>query len=307
MSNPFSAALLGVVEGVTEFLPISSTGHLIVAADLIRFDAAVAFEIIIQLGAVLAVIWFYHQQLLEQARQLPHDRGLQRFWLNIVLAFIPAAIVGLLLGDYIERVLFSPHVVAVSLIIGGLVLWIIESVPRQPVAHEALQITARQALIVGLAQLAALIPGVSRSGATIVGGMLSGLNRPAATEFSFYLAIPTLGAATLYSLAKDFRSVTGGACLTSPSGWWCLSSPRWSRWAGFCGTSPSTTSKALRCTALSRVLPYCCFSAGGNDGRGRRAATRASRPQARRKRTGAGWCHDMHQVVQVKSARAKAF
>lgn len=213
MANPLSAAVLGVVEGITEFLPISSTGHLIVTADLLQFDSAAAFEIIIQLGAVVAVIWFYHRQLLEQARQLPHDRSIQRFWLNIVLAFIPAAIVGLLLSDYIERVLFSPRVVAVSLIVGGVVLWIIEAIPRQSMTKNAEQITFRQSLIVGLAQLTALIPGVSRSGATIVGGMLSGLDRAAATGFSFYLAIPTLGAATLYSLVKDFGIITGGDLL----------------------------------------------------------------------------------------------
>lgn len=213
MADPLSAAVLGVVEGVTEFLPISSTGHLIVAAEILRFESAAAFEIIIQLGAVIAVMWFYHRQLLEQARQLPHDRSVQRFWLGVVLAFIPAAGVGLLLGDYIERVLFSPQVVAVSLIVGGVVLWLVESVPRKPVTHEAARITLRQALIVGLAQLTALVPGVSRSGATIVGGMLSGLDRPAATGFSFYLAIPTLGAATLYSLVRDFGAVTGGGLL----------------------------------------------------------------------------------------------
>lgn len=213
MFNPVAAAVLGIVEGVTEFLPISSTGHLIVTADLLRFESAAAFEIIIQLGAVIAVIWFYHRQLLEQARLLPNDRSVQRFWFSIILAFIPAAVIGLLLGDYIERVLFSPQVVAVSLIVGGVVLWIVESIPRQPVTNEASEISPRQALIVGLAQLAALIPGVSRSGATIVGGMLSGLNRPAATGFSFYLAIPTLGAATLYSLAKDFGSISGSGLI----------------------------------------------------------------------------------------------
>lgn len=213
MFNPVAAAVLGIVEGVTEFLPISSTGHLIVTAKLLGFESAAAFEIIIQLGAVIAVIWFYHRQLLEQARLLANDRSVQRFWFSIILAFIPAAVIGLLLGDYIERVLFSPQVVAVSLIVGGVVLWIVESIPRQPVINEASEISPRQALIVGLAQLAALIPGVSRSGATIVGGMLSGLNRPAATGFSFYLAIPTLGAATLYSLAKDFSSISGSGLI----------------------------------------------------------------------------------------------
>lgn len=210
MADPISAALLGIVEGVTEFLPISSTGHLIVAADILQFNSAAAFEIIIQLGAVIAVVWFYHRQLLEQARLIPRNRGVQRFWLGVVLAFIPAAVVGLLLSDYIERVLFSPQVAAVSLIVGGLALWVVESIPRKPVTQEASHISLQQALIVGLSQLAALVPGVSRSGATIVGGMLSGLGRPAATEFSFYLALPTLGAATLYSLVKDLGAIGGG-------------------------------------------------------------------------------------------------
>lgn len=209
MVHHLAAAVLGIVEGVTEFLPISSTGHLIVAADLLNFSSAAAFEIIIQLGAVIAVVWFYRQALLEQARQLPHDRSIQHFWLAIVLAFIPAAVVGLLLSDYIERVLFSPQVVAVSLIVGGIVLWIVEAISKQPTTYEATQITIRQALIVGFAQLTALIPGVSRSGATIVGGLLSGLDRPAATSFSFYLAMPTLGAATVYSLVKDIGTISG--------------------------------------------------------------------------------------------------
>ena len=146
MVHPLAAAILGVVEGVTEFLPISSTGHLIVAADLLKFSSAAAFEIIIQLGAVVAVVWFYRQALLEQARQLPRDRSVQHFWLAIVLAFIPAA-VGLLLSNYIERVLFSPQVVAVSLIVGGIVLWIVEAIPKRPTTHEASQTTLRQALI----------------------------------------------------------------------------------------------------------------------------------------------------------------
>lgn len=209
MFHALAAAILGIVEGVTEFLPISSTGHLIVAADLLKFNSAAAFEIIIQLGAVVAVVWFYRQALLEQARQLPRERSVHHFWLAIILAFIPAAVVGLLLSDYIERVLFSPQVVAVSLIVGGVILWIVEAIPKRPTTHEALHITFRQALIVGFAQLTALIPGVSRSGATIVGGLLSGLDRPAATSFSFYLAMPTLGAATLYSLVKDVGAISG--------------------------------------------------------------------------------------------------
>jgi len=174
MADLLSAALLGIVEGVTEFLPISSTGHLIVTAELLNFGSASTFEIIIQSGAVVAVIWFYHQQLLKQARQLPSERDVQRFWSKILIAFIPAAAFGLLLRGYIERVLFSPQVVAFSLIGGGVVLWFAETLPRRQVTHETVRITRYQALLVGLAQVAALIPGVSRSGATIVGACSAG-------------------------------------------------------------------------------------------------------------------------------------
>ncbi|MBB6097990.1 undecaprenyl-diphosphatase [Deinobacterium chartae] len=207
MSNPVAAAISGVVEGVTEFLPISSTGHLIVTSAVLNYQTTGAFEVIIQIGAIFAVLWFYRLQLVQQARQLSTHAEVRRFWLGVIVAFLPAAAIGFLLGDFIERVLFSPQVVAVSLIVGGIVLWIVESRPRTPVTQEATQITLRQSLIIGLAQLCALVPGVSRSASTIVGGMLTGLSRPAATTFSFYLSIPTLGGASLYSLLKDWDAI----------------------------------------------------------------------------------------------------
>jgi undecaprenyl-diphosphatase len=204
---------LGVVEGLTEFLPISSTAHLLITADLLHFENNIGgtFEIFIQLGAILAVIGYYARDLLQQARALPSSRTVQRFWFGIVLAFIPAAVIGLLLRKWIKAVLFaSPTVIAWSLIIGGIVLIAVERWPRRPTTHEVEQITPLQALGIGIAQVFALIPGVSRSGASIVGGMWSGLDRRAATAFSFYLAIPTLGAATIVDLLGSLHQLGGG-------------------------------------------------------------------------------------------------
>lgn len=202
MNEYLAAAISGVVEGITEFLPISSTGHLIVTSELLRFDTQGAFEIIIQLGAVLSVVWFYRQQLLRQAREVRTNTGTRRFWLGVLLAFLPAALVGFLLGDLISQYLFKPTVVASSLIVGGVVMWLVESRPQRSEAVSVEQVRPMQALTIGVIQLLALVPGVSRSASTIIGGMLTGLSRPAATEFSFYLSMPTLGAASLYSLLK---------------------------------------------------------------------------------------------------------
>jgi undecaprenyl-diphosphatase len=206
-----SVIVLGIIEGVTEFLPISSTGHLIAATALLNFDAAgSAFEIFIQLGAVFAVIGYFSRDLFHQVRTVPSDQNVQRLWMSIIIAFIPAAGIGFLLSDWIDAVLFNPRVVAFSLIIGGIVFLLIE---RRKVDEKALttalqSVTPRQALLIGLAQTVALIPGVSRSGASIIGGMLAGLNRQVATQFSFYLAIPTLGLAAIYSLLKQVGVLT---------------------------------------------------------------------------------------------------
>jgi undecaprenyl-diphosphatase len=205
--------LLGIVEGVTEFLPISSTGHLLVASQLLRFSESMGgtFEVFIQFGAVLAVLGFYAGDLFRQARALPSHPPTRRFWLAIGLAFLPAAVAGLVLRDFIKSQLFtSPAIIAWSFIIGGVVLIGVEYLPRRVVTQKVTAIGWKQALAIGCAQVVALVPGVSRSGATIVGGLLSGLDRPAATAFSFYLAIPTLGAATLYDLARSFRDLNSG-------------------------------------------------------------------------------------------------
>ena len=209
MSNALyvKAVLLGLVEGLTEFLPISSTGHLIVAGDWLQFTRgnAKSFEVFIQLGAILAVCWIYRARLTATVREFGQTATANRFGLNIAVAFLPAACVGFLAHDFIKSALFKPVVVAWALIIGGLVILLIERRVRATPVASIEAIAPMQAFKIGLAQVAALIPGVSRSGATIMGGMLSGLNRQTATEFSFFLAIPVMFAATCYDLAKEWR------------------------------------------------------------------------------------------------------
>ncbi len=222
MNPQLSAVILGVVEGLTEFLPISSTGHLIVAENLIGYkDAGETFTIVIQLGAILAVVFFYWKLLIGKLAGLFQGRReAVRFWVNIVVACIPAAVIGLLFEKKIKGLLFTPTVVAISLIVGGIILYVIEQ-RRAATAHQedGLEpdldsITLRQALWVGVAQIFAVVfPGTSRSGSSIVGGLLAGMNRVTATAFSFFLGIPLLGAAGLYSMykARDALSqVEGG-------------------------------------------------------------------------------------------------
>ncbi|GGJ57568.1 undecaprenyl-diphosphate phosphatase [Deinococcus roseus] len=207
MLDSIKAAIMGVVEGITEFLPISSTGHLIVTADLLHFRSSNAFEILIQLGGVLAVLVFYFRDIIKQAQRLTTSKEVRQFWLGILIAALPAGILALLFKKTIETHFFNATVVAISLIVGGIVMLIVEQLPRRETTHETTGITLRQALIVGLAQIFALIPGVSRSASTILGGMFSGMSRSAATGFSFYLSIPVLGGASLLSLIKDLHEV----------------------------------------------------------------------------------------------------
>ncbi|MGH6612339.1 MAG: undecaprenyl-diphosphate phosphatase [Burkholderiaceae bacterium] len=211
------AAILGVVEGLTEFLPISSTGHLIVASSLLRFtgEKVPTFEIAIQTGAMLAVIWEYRVKLAATVAGILRERTAQRFALNVGIAFVPAVVFGLALGNLIKARLFHPVPVALAFVIGGLIILWVERRHHRAFGERDLQgkriarvqtvddMTALDALKIGLVQCAALIPGTSRSGATIIGGMLFGLSRKAATEFSFYLAIPTLIGAGVYSLWKQ--------------------------------------------------------------------------------------------------------
>jgi undecaprenyl-diphosphatase len=203
------AAVMGLVEGFTEFLPISSTGHLILAGALLGFDdeKGKVFDIAIQTGAIFAVILVYWQKIRATLLELPHERQARQFALNVLIAFVPAVVLGLLFGKAIKAHLFTPAVVATTFILGGfIILW---AERRQAAGtgtvrvHAVEDMSAMDAVKVGLAQCLAMVPGTSRSGATIIGGMLLGLSRKAATDFSFYLAIPTLIGAGVYSLYKE--------------------------------------------------------------------------------------------------------
>lgn len=199
------ALILGIIEGLTEFLPISSTGHLIVFRSLLDFHGKEnVFEIAIQLGAVLAVVVEYRQRFSHIIRNIGRDAAANRFVRNLAIAFVPAAAVGLLFGKHIERLLFNPVSVAATLVAGGFViLWIEKRSTRiPPRVTDVDAMSAKDALAVGLAQVLALVPGTSRSGSTIMGGMWWGLERKTATEFSFFLAVPVMVAATLYKLLK---------------------------------------------------------------------------------------------------------
>lgn len=205
------ALVLGVVEGLTEFLPISSTGHLIVFGSLLNFESkGKVFEIAIQLGAVLAVIFEYRQRFKTIISGFGHDKQANSFVLNLAVAFVPAAIVGLLFSKYIKAVLFNPISVAVALILGGLmILWIEKrAVQYTPRVKSVDEMRVKDALAVGVAQIFALIPGTSRSGSTIMGGMWWGIERKAATEFSFFLAVPMMIAATGYDVFKHRNDFT---------------------------------------------------------------------------------------------------
>ncbi len=203
------AAVMGIVEGLTEFLPISSTGHLILAGSLLGFDddKAKVFDIAIQTGAIFAVFLVYWQKIRATLVALPTEKQAQQFALNVLVAFVPAVLLGLLLGKAIKAHLFTPVVVASTFILGGfIILWAEKRQQGNPAAariHEVEAMSVMDALKVGLVQCLAMIPGTSRSGATIIGGMLLGLSRQAATDFSFFLAMPTLIGAGVYSLYKE--------------------------------------------------------------------------------------------------------
>lgn len=212
--------ILGIVEGITEFLPVSSTGHLLVVSSFLEFEGSLGgtFEIFIQVGAVIAVVWYYRDDLFLHARTITTDRSVQRLWMCIAIASVPAAIIGLALRETIKEVIFpqdtAPYVVGVVLILGGIVFLIVERRPQPEIPDEpdgnVRDITIRQAIVIGVVQTLALIPGTSRSGASIVGGMLAGMNRKAATTFSFYLAIPVLGGATVLDLLLSLDEVGSG-------------------------------------------------------------------------------------------------
>lgn len=197
--------IMGIVEGATEFLPVSSTGHLIITGDLLGFltkEKRDVFEIVIQLGAILAVVWQYRVKFTHVAAHLNESKS-QQFILNLFIAFLPLAIIGLAFHHEIKALLFNPKSVAIALIVGGfIILWIEKRLPKVTI-HHVDDMNWKHALKVGFAQAIALIPGASRAGSTIIGGMLFGLSRTVATEFSFFLAVPVMFAATAYDL---FRS-----------------------------------------------------------------------------------------------------
>lgn len=199
------AVILGLVEGITEFLPVSSTGHLIASGALLNFTGprADTFTVVIQLGAILAVIWHYRAILRQMIVGWSRPGADQRLAVNLVLAFLPAAVIGLIFHDYIKAVLFSPVVVAVALIVGGVIMLGVEWLAPRTTARDLTAIRPRQAMWIGAAQVVSMIPGTSRAAATILGGYAAGLSRPAATEFSFLLAIPTIVGAAGLDLYKS--------------------------------------------------------------------------------------------------------
>jgi undecaprenyl-diphosphatase len=204
------AALLGIIQGLTEFLPVSSTAHLLVAGRLLGYDDP-AFTVMIQLGSVLAVMWLYRAKIAAVIRGLPSEREAQRFTAMLLVAFIPAVIAGAFGADYVQSVLYeSVRVIAVAFIAGGIVMLLVEHFRPTPAVVDAEQTPVSRALGIGLCQVLALIPGVSRSGATIVGGMLMRLDRAAAAEFSFFLAMPTMVAAFVYELLEVRGSLVAG-------------------------------------------------------------------------------------------------
>jgi undecaprenyl-diphosphatase len=205
-----SALILGAIEGFTEFLPISSTGHLILAGDLLGFqdNTGKVFEVVIQLGAILAVVVFSFGRLWQVLVGLPRDPAARRFALAVILAFLPAAVLGAIFHDFIKSVLFSPWVVVTSLVLGGIAILLIERMSPRPRYRSIDSIPMKTALGIGFCQAIAMIPGVSRAGATILGGELLGVDRRIATEFSFYLAIPTMLGATVLDLYKARDDLT---------------------------------------------------------------------------------------------------
>lgn len=207
------AALLGLLEGLTEFIPVSSTGHLLLAGHFLGFESkGKTFEVVIQLGAVLAIIVLYAAKLWAVLSSVHRDPASQRFVVAVLLAFLPAVVIGVLAHDVIKAVLFeTPVLIAVMLVLGGIVLLFVDRIAPVPMHDDATALPLRTALIIGFCQCVAMIPGVSRSGATIVGALMLGVSKRAAAEFSFFLSMPTMGAAVAYDLYKNRDILDFGA------------------------------------------------------------------------------------------------
>jgi undecaprenyl-diphosphatase len=199
------AALLGLLEGLTEFIPVSSTGHLLLAGHFLGFESAgKTFEVVIQLGAVLAILTVYSARLWQVFSTAHRDPAAMRFIISVLLAFLPAAVIGALAHGFIKSVLFeTPMLIAVMLVVGGVILLFVDRIAPPPVIEDASEIPLGKALAIGFCQCLAMIPGVSRSGATIVGALMLGVSKRAAAEFSFFLSMPTMGAAVAYDLFKN--------------------------------------------------------------------------------------------------------
>jgi undecaprenyl-diphosphatase len=210
--------LLGIVEGITEFIPVSSTGHLVLAAELLGFnsEASGTFEIVIQLGAILAVIVLYWRRFLDVGLGLfGWDRGAVAFTRNVLLGFLPSMVIGFIVYDYVKAMLGSPMLVAIALIVGGIVILVLEKVIKHPDVASVEEMSWKTALGIGFIQCLSMIPGVSRSGATIMGALSLGVERKTAAEFSFFLAVPTMLAASSYDLLKNGAALDSGA-------WWTI-------------------------------------------------------------------------------------
>ncbi|MGO4706058.1 undecaprenyl-diphosphate phosphatase [Microvirga sp. 2MCAF38] len=209
MTQLFEALFLGIIEGLTEFLPVSSTGHLLLVGHFLGFESTgKTFEVLIQLGAILAILLVYFQRLLAIAKAFPHDPEARRFVLGVFVAFLPAAVIGAALHSFIKDVLFNPWIVCLALIAGGFVLLIVDSLPLKPTQTDATRFPLPMYVKIGFMQCLAMIPGVSRSGATIVGAMLLGADKRSAAEFSFFLAMPTMAGAFAYDLLKNYKNLS---------------------------------------------------------------------------------------------------
>lgn len=203
------AFFLGALEGLTEFLPVSSTGHLVLVSHFLKFQSPTTFMILIQLGAILAILSVYAGKLITIAKAIPHDPSARRFVIGVLLAFLPAVVIGVLAHSFIKTVLLeSPLTVCISLIIGGIILLVVDRLPLHPRYDDATKYPLWLCLAIGLCQCLAMVPGVSRSGATIVGALLMGANKRSAAEFSFFLAMPTMVGAFAYDLLKSYKELS---------------------------------------------------------------------------------------------------
>lgn len=209
MENLIEALILGIVEGLTEFLPVSSTGHLLLLGHFLGFESnGKSFEVLIQLGAILAITLVYFRRLLDIALRIPSDPAARRFVIGVLVAFLPAALIGAVLHGFIKGVLFNPFIVCCTLIAGGLVLLVVDDLELEEKHQDATAFSLPMYFKIGLIQCLAMIPGVSRSGSTIVGAMLLGASKRAAAEFSFFLAMPTMAGAFAYDLLKSYKTLT---------------------------------------------------------------------------------------------------